>query len=209
MFSTRKSYDRVKEDISWHVSPFHPSSPTFEAKSPTPCFQNGAVLTPYALESPPAIQAPPPSKASVLSSVQPPNLGGRQSTAYKASFNETASGQSYSGFNRFITELRAANLAYRDYATTVATNATAGATNLDLTAVQPASMPAFLDSTGFVVHTRIRIGADATMYTVTAVDDVANTIDISPALAANATAGDTVVAVGVNAPDTSPFVPAS
>jgi hypothetical protein len=133
----------------------------------------------------------------------------RQSAAFKASFNETASGQSYSGFNRYITELRAANLAYRDYATTIASPATAGATTLDLTAVQPSSMPSFLDSTGFVVNTRIRIGADATVYTVTAVDDVANTVDISPALAANATAGDAVVAHGVDAPDLTAFVPAS
>lgn len=133
----------------------------------------------------------------------------RQTTAYKASFNETASGQSYSGFNRYITELRAANNAYRDYATTLSANAAGGATTLDLTAVQPASMPSYIDSSGFVVNTRIKVGADTTVYTVTAVDDVANTVDITPALAAAATSGDAVVSAGVDAPDTTPFTPAS
>jgi hypothetical protein len=133
----------------------------------------------------------------------------RQSAAFKASFNEAASGQSYSGCNRYITELRAANVAYRDFATTLNGAATAGATTLDLTAVQPPSMPSFLDSTGFVVNTRIMIAGDTTVYTVTAVDDVANTVDISPALVGSPADGTAVYAVGVDAPDTSPFTPAS
>lgn len=134
---------------------------------------------------------------------------GRQSEAYKASFIEQASGQSYSGFNRYITQLRAANSAYRDYATTLDGAATTGDDVLTLAAVQPASMPAFLDTTGFAVNTRVMIDGDTTVYTVTAVDDVANTIDISPSLAANGSDGAAIYAAGVAAPDDTAFTQAS
>jgi len=129
----------------------------------------------------------------------------RQSAAFKSSFKAAASGQKYSGFNLFVKHLRSADPVFRDFDGSLSAAASVGDTTLSVVSTTPASSPNYLSSVGFVTGQQIVIDGDATVYTVGAVDDAADTFVISPALASAAAAGTAVREVGIPAPDDSPW----
>lgn len=129
----------------------------------------------------------------------------RQSVPYKASFNLAASGQPWSGFNRFVDVFRDFAFGFRDYRSTTVGSHAAGVTALIVTASQPPDTPLGIDTAGFAPGAQIRVTGHAALYSVIAVDHLTNTLTISPGLSALTDAGTVVETAGPPAPDASPW----
>lgn len=129
----------------------------------------------------------------------------RQSLPYKASFRAAASGQPWSGFNRFVDVFRDFAFGFRDYRSTTVGTQAAGATSVTVAAAAPLDNPVQIDTAGFAPNAQVRIAGHVGLYTVTAVNYLTNVLTITPGLSAALTGGEAVESAGPPAPDATPW----